>query len=187
MCTMISLTTPITGSGKGTGGWFSVSQANVGYDHAAHAQLEHALLLDFVNPDLGTGARVAVEMDIASGKALLAQLQAAIEAAEATGRAAPHQQGQAPASLNPANPGHAVGRWKLMAGRPLARVSCRGGRRRWPMVICSPPEPALLGDAARLGCLDRGLKLGQQRLARRDVHLDGDARTRPEVWIDEVK
>jgi hypothetical protein len=85
MCTMISMQAAINGSGKGLGGWFHVSQANVGYDHATHAQLEHALLLDFVNPDLGTGARVAVEMDIASGKALLEQLQAAIRAAEESG------------------------------------------------------------------------------------------------------
>ena len=85
MCTMISLTTPIAGSGKGPDGWFRVSQANVGFDHAVHAPFEHALLLDFVNPALGLGARVALEMNIASGKALLEQLQAAIAAAEQSG------------------------------------------------------------------------------------------------------
>ncbi len=85
MCTMISMKTPIAGSGKGAAGWFPVSQANVGFDHATHAQVEHALLLDFVNPVLDPGARVAVELDIASGKALIAQLQAAIEAAEQSG------------------------------------------------------------------------------------------------------
>ena len=85
MCTMISHTTPIIGSGKGAAGWFSVSQANVGYDHATHAPFNHALLLDFVNPALGAGARVAVELNIESGKALIAQLQAAIAAAEASG------------------------------------------------------------------------------------------------------
>ena len=85
MCTMISMKTAVTGSGKGAAGWFPVSQANVGYDHATHAQLDHALLLDFVNPDLGVGARIAVELDLASGKALVAQLQAAIAAAEASG------------------------------------------------------------------------------------------------------
>ena len=85
MCTMISMVTPITGSAKGATGWFSLSQANVGYDHATHGQFDHALLVDFVNPDLGAGARVAVEMDIASGKALIVQLQAAIAAAEETG------------------------------------------------------------------------------------------------------
>ena len=85
MCTMISMKTPVSGSGKGAAGWFPVSQANVGFDHATHAQVEHALLLDFVNPDLGASARVAVELDLASGKALVAQLQAAIMAAERSG------------------------------------------------------------------------------------------------------
>jgi hypothetical protein len=85
MCTMISMQTPVSGSGKGTSGWFPISQANVGYDHATHSQLDHALLVDFVNPQMGIGARVAVEMDIASGKALIAQLQAAIAEAEREG------------------------------------------------------------------------------------------------------
>ena len=85
MCTMISMQTAVTGSGKGATGWFPISQANVGYDHATHSEFEHALLLDFVNPDLGTSARVAVEMDIASGKALIAQIQAAIAEAERSG------------------------------------------------------------------------------------------------------
>ncbi|MGI9148979.1 MAG: DUF6295 family protein [Chloroflexota bacterium] len=82
---MISLQTAVTGSGKGVTGWFPISQANVGYDHATHTQAEHALLLDFVNPDLGASARVAVELDIPSGKALIAQLQAAITQAEHSG------------------------------------------------------------------------------------------------------
>jgi hypothetical protein len=42
---------------------------------------EHLLLLDFVNP----GAGVAVELDLESGKALVAELQKAIAAAEASG------------------------------------------------------------------------------------------------------
>jgi hypothetical protein len=85
MCTNIALQTIVSGSGKGAAGWFPISQANVGYDHATHSQLDHALLLDFVNPALGTGARVAVEMDIASGKALISQIQAAIDEAAAMG------------------------------------------------------------------------------------------------------
>jgi hypothetical protein len=43
------------------------------------------LLLDFTNYELGTGARVAVELDLASGRALVEKLRAAIEAAEASG------------------------------------------------------------------------------------------------------
>jgi hypothetical protein len=87
MCTMISVSTPISGSAKGSAGWFPLTQANVGYDHATHGQFDHALLVDFVNPDLSPSARVAVELDISSGKALIAQLQAAIEAAEQSGLA----------------------------------------------------------------------------------------------------
>jgi hypothetical protein len=86
MCTMINVSTAIRGAGKGEqGSWFPVNQANVGFDHATHTQAEHALLLDFVNPSLGLGARVALEMDLASGKALIQSLQSAIEAAEASG------------------------------------------------------------------------------------------------------
>jgi hypothetical protein len=85
MCTMICLTTPITGSGKGKTGWFPLSRANVGFDHPTHAPFEHALLLDFVNPELGVDARIGVEMSLASGKALLEQLRAAIAEAERSG------------------------------------------------------------------------------------------------------
>lgn len=87
MCTSISRSAPIAAVGKGPGGWFPLTQATVGFDHATHSGAEHALLLDFANYDLGTDARVALEMDLASGKALVEQLRAAIEAAEATGLA----------------------------------------------------------------------------------------------------
>ena len=82
MCTMIQMRTKVTGGGKGAQGWFPVTQANIGYDHTSYLRQEHALLLDFVNPELGPTARVGIELDIASGKALIEQLQAAIQAAE---------------------------------------------------------------------------------------------------------
>ena len=85
MCTMIAMRAQINGTGKGAEGWFPVTQANVGFDHPGQFRAEHALLLDFVNPGMEVGARVAVEMDLASGRALIAQLQAAIEAAETSG------------------------------------------------------------------------------------------------------
>ena len=85
MCTSISETRPISGAGKGPSGWFPVTQSTVGFDHATHSPAEHALLLDFSNYDLGTHARVGIELDIASGRALVEQLQRAIEAATATG------------------------------------------------------------------------------------------------------
>jgi hypothetical protein len=82
---MIASKTPVAGGAKGAQGWFPLSQAIVGYDHTTFMRNEHALLLDFVNPDIGPSARVAVEMDIASAKALIAQMQAAIDEAERTG------------------------------------------------------------------------------------------------------
>jgi hypothetical protein len=85
MCTMIAGTRPIRGAGKGSGGWFAVNQATVAYDHASHTPADHALLLDFVNYEIGPSARVALELDLASGRALLEQLQATIMAAEASG------------------------------------------------------------------------------------------------------
>ena len=85
MCTMINEIARIDGVGRGADGWFQVTQASIGYDHATHTQAEHALLLDFVNPSLGAGARIALEMNLASGKALVETLQAAIEAAEQSG------------------------------------------------------------------------------------------------------
>src|SRR5207244_10643803 len=63
LCTNIAMTAPIAGSGKGGAGWFPVSQAVVGYDHPSHAPFDHALLLDFSNPALGVGARVAVRSE----------------------------------------------------------------------------------------------------------------------------
>ncbi len=85
MCTMIAVTTPISGMAKGEQGWFPITQATVGYDHATHSVEEHALLLDFTNYGIGLDARVAFELDLESGRALLAQLQSAISQAEASG------------------------------------------------------------------------------------------------------
>lgn len=85
MCTNITTTATISGSGNGGEGWFPVNQAVVGYDHATQGVDEHALLLDFVNYDIGMNARVALEMDLDSARALVANLQEVIAAAEASG------------------------------------------------------------------------------------------------------
>lgn len=71
--------------GEGSNGWFPVNRATVGYDHTTHSAGEHAALIDFTNYDLGLDARVALELDLDSGRALLTQLQSAIEQAEASG------------------------------------------------------------------------------------------------------
>lgn len=79
MCTNIVETARIAGSGKGREGWFTLSGANVSYDHPFHAPLEHALNIDFVNEAAGPGARVAVEMSADSARRLVDAILVALE------------------------------------------------------------------------------------------------------------
>ena len=53
MCSYLTVPADITGSAKGPDGWFSVTSASVYFDHPFHAPLEHALNIDFVDPDPG--------------------------------------------------------------------------------------------------------------------------------------
>lgn len=82
MCTWIVEKADVIGSGKGATGWFKIDRANVGYDHPVHAQLEHAVLIDFVNEAMGPSARVAVELSAESARNLVRAISDALEAAE---------------------------------------------------------------------------------------------------------
>jgi hypothetical protein len=82
MCTSIVEIVRASGAGKGSDGWFELTSAVVSYDHPHHALLEEAINIDFVNPALGPGARVAVELTLGSAKELSVALAKAIEAAE---------------------------------------------------------------------------------------------------------
>jgi hypothetical protein len=82
MCTSIVEVVGAEGAGKGDGGWFKLTHSVVSYDHPHHAFLEEAITIDFVNPAEGPGARVAVELALASAKALCGALARAIAAAE---------------------------------------------------------------------------------------------------------
>lgn len=83
MCTWITQRSSITGSGKCAGGWFPLSHATVYFDHPFHAPLDHTLNIDFVNEAAGPGARVAVELSADSARALIRDIEAALEAGEA--------------------------------------------------------------------------------------------------------
>jgi hypothetical protein len=85
MCTNIIRQVELDGSGKGAQGWFAVRQANVSYDHPFHVALEHSLNIDFVDESKGPGARVAVELDVASARTLAATILAVLAEAEARG------------------------------------------------------------------------------------------------------
>lgn len=83
MCTMIAEKMAISGSGKGANGWFTLEQAYVSYDHPFHAQLEHALNIDFVNESMGVGARVGVELTREAGRELALSILRALDEADA--------------------------------------------------------------------------------------------------------
>ena len=85
MCTMIAEKVKVEGSGKGTSGWFSLTQANVSYDHPFDAPYQYALNIDFVNELLGPSARVAVELSESAARDLVRTILSALDQAEAGG------------------------------------------------------------------------------------------------------
>ena len=82
MCTSIVEIVSAAGAGKTGDGWIDLTHSVVSYDHPHHALLEEAITIDFVNAALEPGARVAVELTLASAKELSAALVRAIAAAE---------------------------------------------------------------------------------------------------------
>ena len=81
MCTYHTDRVEVAGSGKGPDGWLPLSLARVYFDHPQHAPAEHTLNIDFLNPEPGPSARVAVELREESARALGAAIQAALGAA----------------------------------------------------------------------------------------------------------
>jgi len=81
MCTSPTEKLAVEGSGKGTAGWFGLTEASVYFDHPQHARAEHTLNIDFLNPGQGPSARVAVELTAASARALAAAIEATLAAA----------------------------------------------------------------------------------------------------------
>ena len=82
MCSYIVEKTSLVGSAKGPHGWLKIDTANVYYDHPYHAQLEHALAIDFVNSAEGARERIAVELSAESARALVEAIMAALERGE---------------------------------------------------------------------------------------------------------
>ncbi|HEY2549597.1 MAG TPA: DUF6295 family protein [Streptosporangiaceae bacterium] len=81
MCTYLTEKIEINGSGKGSTGWFGLSGACVYFDHPVHAMAEHTLNIDFVNPDKGPSARVAVELTAESARALARAIETTLASA----------------------------------------------------------------------------------------------------------
>jgi hypothetical protein len=67
MCTYLTTTTELNGSGRDRGSWFPLDGGVVYYDHPQDALVEHALCIDFRGRD---GQRIAVELDARSAARL---------------------------------------------------------------------------------------------------------------------
>ena len=90
MCSYLTVATDVAGSAKGAQGWFSVTSAQVYFDHPFHAPFDHTLNIDFIDPSKGPGARVAVELSAQSARRLVEAVNEALAAAgSAAGVAAP--------------------------------------------------------------------------------------------------
>ncbi len=82
MCTWIVEKPDIMAHGKGVSDWVRLTKANVYYDHPVHAPQDHTVNIDFLNPEQGPSARVAVELSLDAARDLLAALQVTVERAQ---------------------------------------------------------------------------------------------------------
>lgn len=81
MCTYLSQTTPLHGSGLQQGDdWFAVDRAVIAFDHPQDALLDHALCVDVRGP---AGERLALELDADSARRLAESILAVLDSDEA--------------------------------------------------------------------------------------------------------
>jgi len=84
MCTYQTAKLDVRGSGKGAAGWFPLAEATVYFDHPVHAPADHTLNIDFLNAGRGASARVAVELDPGSARALAVSILRTLDEAPFT-------------------------------------------------------------------------------------------------------
>jgi hypothetical protein len=70
MCTYQTEKVALRGSGKARQGWIKVTDATIYFDHPVHFGAGHALMIDVTDPAKGPEARIALELDAASARAL---------------------------------------------------------------------------------------------------------------------
>ena len=88
MCTYLTLSTEVAGSGLRDDDWAPVDRAVVYFDHPQDAPLEHALCVDVTGPDVGAG-RIALELDAASARRLAETILAVLADAETQAMVSP--------------------------------------------------------------------------------------------------
>lgn len=76
MCTYVTSTVPVGGSGYRGEEWFRLDRAVVYFDHPQDAPLDHALCVDAWGAN---GERVAVELDAASARQLAEAILATLD------------------------------------------------------------------------------------------------------------
>lgn len=81
MCTYLTEKLALSGAGKGAQGWFHLTDASVYLDHPVHARPDHSLNIDFLNPAEGPSARVAIELEVDSARALAEAILATLDSA----------------------------------------------------------------------------------------------------------
>ena len=74
MCSYLTERLLVHGSATGRAGWFTVTDAMVYFDHPVHAPQDHTCNIDFLAPSEGASARVAIELDVHSARALAAAI-----------------------------------------------------------------------------------------------------------------
>ena len=75
MCTYVTTTADVAGSGYAGDDWFRVDRAVVYFDHPQDAPLDHALCIDV----WGGRQRVAVELDAKSARRLAESILATLD------------------------------------------------------------------------------------------------------------
>jgi len=75
MCTYVTTTAEVCGSGYAGDDWFRVDRAVVYFDHPQDAPLDHALCIDV----WGGRERVAVELDATSARRLAESILATLD------------------------------------------------------------------------------------------------------------
>ena len=81
MCTYLTMTAAVAGSGLDREGAFPLTDAVVMFDHPQDAPFEHALCIDFRNRT-DPALRVAVELDADSARRLAESILATLDSDE---------------------------------------------------------------------------------------------------------
>jgi hypothetical protein len=79
VCTYQTDRVALRGSAKARQGWIRVTDATVYFDHPVHFPAGHALLIDVTDPTRGPDARIALELDPASARALAESILSTLE------------------------------------------------------------------------------------------------------------